>query len=81
MAFVGMAPFGSLLAGGLAHYLGAPRTVMITGACCVLGAAWFTFELPGGAEGYAPDLCGDGNHPRSAGTGDRRACLRRRVSR
>jgi MFS family permease len=46
MAFVGMAPFGSLLAGGLAHYLGAPHTVMITGACCVLGSLWFTFELP-----------------------------------
>jgi len=46
MAFVGMAPFGSLLAGGLAHLVGAPATVMITGACCLLGCAWFTFELP-----------------------------------
>jgi MFS family permease len=46
MAFVGMAPFGSLLAGGLAHYLGASRAVMITGAACVLGAVWFAFELP-----------------------------------
>jgi MFS family permease len=46
MAFVGMAPFGSLLAGGMAHYLGAQHTVMITGACCLLGAVWFTFELP-----------------------------------
>ena len=46
MAFVGMAPFGSLLAGALAHWVGAPRTVMITGACCVLGSVWFTFELP-----------------------------------
>jgi MFS family permease len=40
-AFVGMAPFGSLLAGALAHWIGAPRTVMLTGACCILGAAWF----------------------------------------
>ena len=46
MAFVGMAPFGSLLAGGLAHWLGAPRTVMLTGACCVAGAVWYTTELP-----------------------------------
>lgn len=46
MAFVGMAPFGSLLAGGLAHLLGAPHTVMITGACCLLGCAWFTTEMP-----------------------------------
>lgn len=46
MAFVGMAPFGSLLAGGLAHWIGAPKTVMITGACCIVGAAWYTTELP-----------------------------------
>jgi MFS family permease len=46
MAFVGMAPFGSLLAGGLAHWFGAAHTVMITGSCCLLGCAWFTWELP-----------------------------------
>jgi len=45
MAFVGMAPFGSLLAGGMAHHIGAPRTVMVTGAACVLGAIWFTTQL------------------------------------
>ena len=46
MAFVGMAPFGSLLAGSLAHWMGAPRTVMITGACCIAGCVWFTTEMP-----------------------------------
>ncbi|MHB1672776.1 MAG: MFS transporter [Acidobacteriaceae bacterium] len=46
MAFVGMAPFGSLLAGGLAHLVGAPVTLMITGAFCILGAGWFTTQLP-----------------------------------
>jgi MFS family permease len=45
MAFVGMAPFGSLLAGGLAHWLGAPRTVMITGSVVILGALWFASRL------------------------------------
>jgi len=40
-AFVGMAPFGSLLAGSMAHWIGAPRTVMVTGTCCIAGAAWF----------------------------------------
>jgi MFS family permease len=45
MAFVGMAPFGSLLAGALAHRFGAPHTVMITGSMCVLGAGWFTTQL------------------------------------
>jgi MFS family permease len=47
VAFVGMAPFGSLLAGGLANRLGAPYTVMFSGACCIVGAAWFAIRLPG----------------------------------
>jgi len=46
MAFVGMAPFGSLLAGFMAHHIGAPHTVMVTGAACVVGAIWFTTQLP-----------------------------------
>jgi MFS family permease len=45
MAFVGMAPFGSLLAGGLAHAIGAPLTVMLSGVCCVAGAGWFATQL------------------------------------
>lgn len=46
MAFFGAAPFGSLFAGALAHRAGAPFTVMVTGACCLAGAAWFAFRLP-----------------------------------
>jgi hypothetical protein len=46
MAFFGAAPFGSLLAGMLAHRIGAPHAVIVTGACCVAGAVWFAFELP-----------------------------------
>ena len=45
MAFLGMAPFGSLLAGALAHQIGAPRTVMISGTICIAGAAWFASRL------------------------------------
>jgi MFS family permease len=45
MAFVGMAPFGSLLAGALAHKFGASNAVIITGSFCLLGAAWFTTQL------------------------------------
>jgi len=45
MAFLGMAPFGSLLAGGLAHYMGVPRTVMISGTICIAGAGWFASQL------------------------------------
>ena len=46
MAFFGSAPFGSLLAGALAHRIGAPHTVMVTGAFCVAGSLWFTLQLP-----------------------------------
>ncbi len=45
VALVGMAPFGSLLAGGLAHKLGAPGTVIVSGAFCLAGAAWFATQL------------------------------------
>lgn len=46
MAFVGMAPFGSLVAGAMAHAIGAPRTVVISGIACILGGIWFTSQLP-----------------------------------
>jgi MFS family permease len=46
MAFFGASPFGSLFAGALAHRIGAPATVMLTGACCIAGAVWFTLDLP-----------------------------------
>jgi MFS family permease len=45
IAFVGMAPFGSLLAGGLAHAIGAQRTVIISGVACIAGALWFWSHL------------------------------------
>jgi MFS family permease len=46
MAIFGTAPFGSLLAGALAHRIGAPHTVFVTGACCLAGSLWFALELP-----------------------------------
>ena len=45
MAFVGMAPFGSLLAGALAHAIGAPRTVIFSGVACIAGSLCFTTQL------------------------------------
>ena len=45
MAFVGMTPFGSLLAGALADKMGAPLTLMINGLCCIAGAVWFATRL------------------------------------
>jgi len=40
-----MAPFGSLMAGWLAHAIGAQRTVEISGVCCILGALWFWSQM------------------------------------
>ena len=44
-AFVATAPFGGLLAGELAQWMGAPRTVMLTGTFCIAGAGWFWTRL------------------------------------
>jgi MFS family permease len=46
IAFVGMAPFGSLLAGSVAHAIGAPLTVAMNGGVVLLGAAWFWTKMP-----------------------------------
>jgi MFS family permease len=46
MAFMGMAPFGSLLAGAMAHAIGAPWTVAVSGSVVLAGAAWFSTRLP-----------------------------------
>lgn len=46
MAFLGMSPFGSLLAGSLAARIGAPRTVMVNGAMCLLASLLFSRKLP-----------------------------------
>ncbi len=46
MAFVGMAPFGSLLAGTMAHAIGAQHTVIVSGVACILGGVWFWVQLP-----------------------------------
>jgi MFS family permease len=46
MAFMGMATFGSLLAGAIAGVVGAPLTLMGGGLICMLGAAAFGRKLP-----------------------------------
>jgi MFS family permease len=46
MMFMGMAPFGALIAGSLAGRLGAPLTVAIGGAVCILGSIGFSLRLP-----------------------------------
>jgi MFS family permease len=46
MMFMGMAPFGALLAGALADAIGPPLTVAIGGLACVGGASLFAYRLP-----------------------------------
>jgi MFS family permease len=46
MMFMGMAPFGALLAGAFAHHLGAPITVTFGGSVCIVAAVGFGLRLP-----------------------------------
>ncbi len=46
MAFMGMAPIGSLIAGSLASKIGAPWTVRLGGLFCIVGAVIFARKLP-----------------------------------
>ncbi len=46
MAFMGMSPFGSLLAGWLADLIGAPTTVILGGSFCILAGGLFATRLP-----------------------------------
>jgi MFS family permease len=46
MMFMGMAPFGALSAGTVAHHLGAPWTVALGGVACMVGAVLFRWYLP-----------------------------------
>jgi MFS family permease len=47
MAFMGTAPFGSILAGSMAKVTGVTDTILIGGISCVLGALIFAYKLPG----------------------------------
>ncbi len=47
MMFMGVAPFGALLAGTLAGYIGAAETVALGGCVCILGSAYFGYKLSG----------------------------------
>ncbi len=46
MMFMGMAPVGALLGGALSDRLGAPLTIAIGGFASVMGAWWFSAQLP-----------------------------------
>ncbi|MCE5198525.1 MFS transporter [bacterium] len=46
VAFLGMAPFGSLAGGALANRIGAPHTVFLGGAAAIVAALVFARQLP-----------------------------------
>ncbi|HUL43614.1 MAG TPA: MFS transporter [Bacteroidota bacterium] len=54
VSFIGMAPFGSLLAGSVATAIGAPYTVLGSGVVCILGGALFANQLPALQEKIRP---------------------------
>ena len=54
VALLGMAPFGSLVAGGLAARVGTPITLASGGVLCVLGSIWFARRLPAIREQVRP---------------------------
>ena len=54
MAFIGMAPFGSLGAGAMADIIGPRDTLLIGGVGCLIGAAVFARQLPNIREKVRP---------------------------
>ncbi|MEH2438084.1 MAG: hypothetical protein V7K25_28325 [Nostoc sp.] len=46
LAMVGMMPFGNLLAGTLAQNFGATNALIVCGSLNILGALWFSAQLP-----------------------------------
>ncbi|MBA4386934.1 MAG: hypothetical protein C0404_03070 [Verrucomicrobia bacterium] len=46
MAFRGMSPFGSLLAGTIAAHAGVVNALMVSGCCMIAGALLYARQLP-----------------------------------
>lgn len=63
MAFLGTAPFGSLLAGGLAAVFGTPWTVASSGLVCIAAAMLFALCLPNLRESVRPIYIREGILP------------------
>ena len=70
MSLMGMAPFGSLLAGAVASRIGAPGTVAAGGGLCVCASLLFWSRLPGLSPEAVPILIAQGmaGEPAEAGT-------------
>lgn len=81
MAFIGMLPFGSLLAGWSASHVGASPTIAGGGALCIAGAVLFRRKLPGLREIVRPVYVERGVLPEVASGLDAAAALREESNR
>ncbi len=81
MAFMGTAPFGSLLAGALAARIGAPRTIAAGGVACIAGGLVFARALPRLRQLVAPIYVERGIMPEIAAGLSDAAALRDEVER
>jgi MFS family permease len=68
VALMGMFPFGSLLSGKLAEYMGAPKTVALGGVVCFVAALVFRLRFPSIRKAMAPMLA---QEPAAAGASGR----------
>jgi MFS family permease len=67
---LGTAPLGSLAIGAIADRIGAPSTIILEGACCLLVAAWFSTKLDGFHAAVHPIYARMGLMPEAALAGD-----------
>ncbi len=76
MMFMGMAPFGSLSAGAVAHHIGAPWTVALGGVACIAGSVLFLMHLPSVRDEARELILGAGHDRRvSGGRNDHADCF------
>jgi MFS family permease len=45
-AIIGVTPLGNLFAGTMAHWIGAPNTLIVNGIACIIGSLIFAVNLP-----------------------------------
>lgn len=50
MAYMGMIPLGSMVAGQLATHIGAPNALLICGVCCVICGGVYALRMASGAK-------------------------------
>ncbi|HYW93114.1 MAG TPA: MFS transporter [Gammaproteobacteria bacterium] len=81
MAFMGMAPFGSLAAGAVATRVGAPTSILGCGVICLAGAVAFGRRLPALREIARPVYVERGILPAVAAGLDQATSLRQEAGR